>query len=236
MCDCYRSHGHHGEPLSTITENRIFHDPSINLTVAYFQYFGSALSPRGSIPFDDFINGSQPRCPPGQRQQAQSWSKPIHKFLSQYLVRLRPTHVFINAGLWSVGRGMNWSSLADAAGELKQTGSKVFWRSTPVHEGKRQPYSNEAEYLVSRGLKLYDAARLVHKPSFLADGRHLTPLANVELVQQMIGHILCSSGNVSSTQAHTRTQQSARATSLRVYTKDSSNKRHGNTARPQNHA
>jgi len=191
VCDCYKNDPTGQFQIADIynqTENRIYRKGTT--TIAYFQWFGDIVQPRGSVNLSPVIFGGaiDQQCPAGQFKGAWDWSMPVPTFISHFVKSLKPTHLIIDAAYWPTApqTAPFWEdlSLAGAAAVAPSLGT-VFWRTVPLRNDYpiAEPSSavNTMRFL-SKGWKTWDARAVVHHyragrtdTAIFADTVHLSP-------------------------------------------------------------
>lgn len=117
VCDCHRDPAMN---YSTVAENRIFHQPDCNVTVAFVLVFGSKPV-NGRWMRNGFVAHRFHQNPNAPARTQRSWNA----VLRQHIAPLRPTALVLSASLWPMD-GLSFESLQhDAA----HTSPCVAWKT-----------------------------------------------------------------------------------------------------------
>ncbi len=120
LCECYR--------LDcckdwTVNENRKYHNPIMNTTVWYFQWFGDVSYPHGHFSIEDDIQPLD--CMPNNCHQNATnnhWSSTsltAGEFILRFVKAHHPDHVILNSGLHRDMNGKNEFSFREG----------IYWRT-----------------------------------------------------------------------------------------------------------
>lgn len=211
VCDCYKndpSRHFDGSDSFNQTENRVYRKGST--TIAYFQWFGDTVGPRGSVDFTPLARAAaqdeplQQQCPPGQFQGNWLWKLPLHHFVANFVRSLKPTHVVIDAAFWPTQADDRkfWDDLSLAgASAVQNTHGSVFWRTVPLrndYPSEEASSSVDQQIFFSRGWKLFDARAAVasfqgarEDKAAYSDTFHLNPAAESNLMWQFLQKHVC---------------------------------------------
>ncbi len=109
LCECYRLDCCNDW---TVNENRKYHNPIMNTTVWYFQWFGDVSYPHGHFSIEDDIQPLD--CMPNNCHQTatnHSWSSSTSLTAGEFIFRFvethHPDHVILNSGLHRDMSGKN---------------------------------------------------------------------------------------------------------------------------------
>ena len=209
-CDCSFQKGRH--------ENRVYENAFLGFSAAFYFWMGGSFVGQGD-PSDPRTS----KCPAGafetsdEERNRSRWSLSSEQ-LVRATARLEPTHLIVGPGWWRLQAPWNgfWESLAAAgvAAVAPRAGAVFFRTSLRPNDASGschgqsvcQAREHDASALLRHGWRLYDvSAYLRHRynassPSFdrllFADGIHLNPGVNAELVSGLLSQTLCASTNL----------------------------------------
>lgn len=210
VCDCYKVGGWEGPlDVNNQTENRVYSNGKT--TIAYFQWFGDVVSPRGTFSFWPLQQMPpqpvQQQCPAGQFRGSWEWSMPLAQFISSTVVHFQPTHLVVDAAFWPIqpDNKLFWDGVANAGvSAVLNTHGKVLWRTAPT----RADYPSTGEHsskvdtsgFTRKGWQLYDASEIVKEyeaqvapqdSKIFLDSTHLLPKAQCFLMQSFLERHVC---------------------------------------------
>jgi len=209
VCDCYKVGGWEGPiDANNQTENRIYTKGST--TIAYFQWFGDVVAPRGTFSFWPLQQVPpqpvQQTCPAGQFQGSWLWSSPLQTFITTTVAHFRPTHLVVDAAFWPIEPTNTafWEqvSLAGVAAVLSSQG-KVLWRTPPLRsdypKNKEHAGSVDKNIFLSKGWQLWDAHAAVttlqgdnaDNKELFQDSTHLNPKAQCHIMKDFLNTHVC---------------------------------------------
>ncbi|EWM20761.1 hypothetical protein Naga_100405g3 [Nannochloropsis gaditana] len=150
VCDCYREEG-----KAPHVENRYYVNEEKDLRVSFIGWFGNH-PPRGhAIPASAPLTQDALGCAPGACQGPVNWEAPVSSLLQGSFLRatVRPTHLFLNAGLWGPISGAVLSDVVEAAKNLSTSEHvDVFWKTTTSRSEKASTVRKEGgKTLLTRG-------------------------------------------------------------------------------------
>jgi len=216
-CECHRN-----SARNLYTENRIYINAITNTTLAYFQWFGDSHLPHGwdDKLFQGTFKSYQSSCPTGylpNSNKDRAWKSSVATFLRTTVPRLKPTHLFLQAGWWPLKRFDKnaWIEIARAGSEaVSSTRGKFVWRTTPtslstmqnlIKKGKLKAVGERYSHGVDVTLLLQNGVTHLHnsdciiqyfekrngESSTFVDKRHLSARANVALARDMMSELIC---------------------------------------------
>jgi len=177
MCDCYKndpSKEFHIADIYNQTENRIYANG--NTMIAYFQWFGDTVGPRGSVDFSpltyepwsaDPFHSINQQCSAGQFKGSFDWSIPIPHFISNFVKALKPSHVVVDAAYWPTNpqNSQFWEEISLAGADaVRDTMGSAFWRTVPLRDDYpiAEPSSSVNKmHFTNHGWKTWDASAVV---------------------------------------------------------------------------
>jgi len=214
VCDCYKEGGWQGPiDVNNQTENRVYDNG--NTMIAYFQWFGDVVQPRGTFSLWPLQQRPRapyhPQCPAGQFKGSWDWSMTLPQFISSTVSAFSPTHLVIDAAFWPIQptNTVFWDAVAQTGlSAVLSTQGKVLWRTAPTRLDYPIPeHSRDVDTasMVVKGWKLYDASGIVmeyrqHDPLFAGskedkdvfqDTTHLTPKAQSFLMKNFLNRHVC---------------------------------------------
>jgi len=214
LCDCYKndpSKEFHIADIYNQTENRIYANG--DTMIAYFQWFGDTVSPRGSVDFSpmtympwsaDPFHAIHQKCPAGQFKGSFDWSIPVQHFISNFVKALKPTHVVVDAAYWPTDphNSQFWEEISMAGADaVRDTMGSALWRTVPLRNDYpiAEPSSSVNHmYFKSKGWKVWDASAVIksyraHRvdDEIFADTVHLRPHAESYLVWNFLLTNVC---------------------------------------------
>lgn len=216
LCDCYKNDPtgkFHIADLYNQTENRIYVNEDASTMVAYFQWFGDTVNPRGSVNFSPLtylpthLNPTKAihqTCPVGQFKGTWDWYMPVQHFINNFVRNLKPTHLIIDAAYWptQTHNAQFWDELSSAgANAVMESQGQVMWRTVPLR--KDYPIAEPAGAVNlapfhAKGWKIYDAAGIVTNyranaadDDIYFDTVHLKPHTESHLMASFLGNHVC---------------------------------------------
>jgi hypothetical protein len=130
-CDCFRARWPNINAVDgNVMENRYFHDPSRNNSLAYIQAFGNSNSVLHGrlLPEDAFRNISQWKFK--HVNSTWKWSyKDWGEALEKLVAPMNATHVQLNAGLWPNDFSTNKPARDSIVKAIDKTGLVGIWRT-----------------------------------------------------------------------------------------------------------
>ena len=146
-CDCWRAKAGYTD----MVENRIYRGGDAGpALLAYFGWYGDQSSPQGHG--DPTQLAHSQFCSPGRRGPRHArWQMPADMLLRCVLRHLRPTHLVVGTGPWSVARfpPAFWRSLALAGAlAVQRSAGRAYWRVTPRWPGMSA--AERAAFIASR--------------------------------------------------------------------------------------
>jgi len=208
VCDCYKVGGWEG-PVDKYnqTENRIYKKD--NTTIAYFQWFGDVVAPRGTFSFWPLQQTPpqpvQQTCPAGQFQGNWLWNQPLEEFITSTVAHFHPTHLVVDAAYWPINpkNVLFWNkvSLAGVAAVLSSHG-KVLWRTPPKRsdypKGREHAGAVDTNIFLGQSWQVWDAHDTVQKyqgkrrdDEIFFDNTHLLPPAQCHLMKNFLTSHVC---------------------------------------------
>lgn len=151
-CDCFRAPWPRMSAVDgNVMENRYFHDPFLNNSVAYIQAFGNSVSSMHGrvLPQDAFRNISSKKFT--HENSTWKWShKDWGEALEKYVAPMNVTHVLMNAGLWPNDFHENKPARDSIVRALQKTGLVGIWRTNTYNttRGLRPSEVNADESMV----------------------------------------------------------------------------------------
>lgn len=217
VCDCYKTGGWRGAvDVNNQTENRVYDNG--RTTIAYFQWLGDIVPPRGSFSLWPLQQKPRPpflqQCPAGQWKGSWDWVMPLQQFLTSAVAVFQPTHLVIDAAFWPIDPANTflWEGIAQAGvtAVLSNQG-KVLWRTTPVRTDYAVDESSakvDKSTFLHRGWKLFDASGIIsqyrNENSFwygakgdndiFYDNTHLRPEAQCYIMKNFLHQHVCPLG------------------------------------------
>lgn len=208
VCDCYKVGGWEGpKDVYNQTENRIYTKGST--TIAYFQWFGDVVDPRGTFSFWPLQQNPPQKvdqtCPAGQFKGSWLWSQPLAQFMTTTVAHFQPTHLVVDAAYWPIKPKdtLFWESVSAAGvAAILSSHGKVLWRTPP----KRSDYPAEKEHagsvdqniFLSKSWQVWDAQDTVRQfqgkrtdDELFYDNTHLRPQAQCHLMQNFLTSHVC---------------------------------------------
>ena len=114
-----------GQCVLTIVENRRYQHPSLPITAYYFSLFGDHPV-TGRYPIDAIPRGNSTFADNATLNLL--FAADLHIMAQTMLPKLHPTHIVLNAGLWSTTFLLpHWN---DTAASLEALTPNIIWRST----------------------------------------------------------------------------------------------------------
>jgi hypothetical protein len=204
VCDCGFVHGRR--------ERRLYEHEALGFSAAFYFWMGGDVYGQGAP--TDFAHIA---CPAGasiasrEQRNRTNWLLPPDE-LVRATASLKPTHLIVGPGWWKVHAASTrfWDSLAAAGNAaVAPQGGNVYFRTTlrPRNAFAScrgmdtcSPVDYDPSALLRHGWRLYDVSAYLASrynasdPRFdaltFADGIHLNPGANAELVSGLLAHTL----------------------------------------------
>jgi len=220
MCDCYKndpSQVFHIADLYNQTENRIYVNKNAatgrSTMIAYFQWFGDTISPRGSVDFSpltymplhlDPPKAIKQQCPVGQFKGHWDWTLQVQYFISNFVKALSPTHLVVDAAYWPTNPAnlAFWEQVSLAGADaVLASGGTVFWRAVSLRNDYpiAEPSSSvNVQVFLSKGWKIFDASGMVKRyrgakldDEVYFDTVHLRPHSESHLMWEFLQTHVC---------------------------------------------
>jgi len=222
LCDCYKNDpagAFHIADIYNQTENRVYVSENVNTgqstMIAYFQWFGDIVNPRGSVDFSpltylplhlDPPKAVKQQCPVGQFKGGWDWSMQVQQFVSTFVRGLKPTHLVIDAAYWPINpqNTLLWEQLSLAgANAVLESGGTVFWRTVPLRHDYPIPEPSgfvNVQTFLTKGWKIFDASGLIKRyrgarpdDEIFFDQTHLRPHSESHLMWDFLQTHVCPS-------------------------------------------
>lgn len=208
-CDCYETGTwSQAADLYNSTENRVYVNG--NKMVAYFQYMGDAVPPRGTFDISPLLQQPpkpiQQTCPVGQFSGTWSWAKTLPDFLRNVVRYANPTHVVVSSAFWPIqpANVPFWTDVAAAGAEsVMDNKGQVIWKTTPqrIHESTPYRYVSprvDMTPFAQRGWQVFPAEQIVQNfqgawpnNAIFYDFAHLRPPAQCHQMQAFLSTHVC---------------------------------------------
>lgn len=220
MCDCYKNDPTQKFQIADLynqTENRIYINQNAytgrSTMIAYFQWFGDIINPRGSVDFSpltylplhlDPPKAIKQQCPVGQFKGHWDWTLRVQYFISNFVKALNPTHLVVDAAYWPTNPANTafWNEMSVAgANAVLASGGTVFWRTVPLRNDYpiAEPSGGvNTQTFLSKGWKIFDASGMIKTyrggksdDEIFFDTVHLRPHSESHLMWKFLQTHVC---------------------------------------------
>jgi len=214
LCDCYKNDRLGNFQIADIynqTENRIYVNG--DTMIAYFQWFGDTVKPRGSVNLSpltylpvhlDPPKAVDQQCPVGQFKGSWDWTIPVEHFIANFVRNLKPTHLIVDAAYWPINPHNLplWDEISTAgANAVVESKGTAFWRTVPLRNDYPIPVPSNSVGLGpfhTKGWKIFDASGVVSHfrgnkkdDDVFFDTVHLKPFQECQLMSNFLQTHVC---------------------------------------------
>lgn len=208
-CDCYEfGSWSTASDIYNSTENRVWTNG--NKMVAYFQYMGDIVPPRGTFDITPLLAQPpapvQQTCPVGQFPGTWSWAKTLPDFLRNVVRHSNPTHVVVSSAFWPITPTNTafWADVAAAGAEsVMDSKGQVIWKTTPqrIHESLPHRYTSprvDMTPFAAKGWQVFPAGQIIEtfqgawpNDAVFLDFAHLRPHSQCHMMQAFLATHVC---------------------------------------------